>query len=277
MKVRLNGTRGTYPTSSENKQKYGGNTPCIEVINGEDRIIVDAGTGILEIDFDLNYNSGPINILLTHLHMDHIQGLAFCKPLFDPEKEVHIWAPRGSRKSLKSRLSRFLSPPFFPIPLRDIPAKLVINELPNTTFEIGNFVISSEYISHPGPTVAYRIECDDKTICFMPDHEPMIGKTNLYPEDEWVSGFRLAFQADLLIHDAQYEKGEYLDKAGWGHCSLDMAAEFCSRTKAKRLLMFHHDPLHTDDEITMMYENFLRASDYDFSIEPAIQGHEIQI
>ncbi len=277
MRVRLNGTRGTYPTASKSTQKFGGNTPCIEVIDGDERIIVDAGTGILEIDFETHYTSNPINILLTHLHMDHIQGLAFCKPLFNSDKEVHIWAPGGSHESLKSRLNRFLSPPFFPIALRDIPAKLVIKELPKKPFTIGDFTISSEYISHPGPTVGYRIECRSKTICYIPDHEPIIGKTSLFPEDEWVSGFQLAHGADLLIHDAQFEKEEYMDKVGWGHCSLDMAAEFCSRTGAKRLLMFHHDPLHSDDQITQMLDNFLKEFDFDFPIEVAEQGHEIEV
>ena len=113
MKVKLNGTRGAYPTSSANTQKYGGNTSCIEVIDGANRLIVDAGTGILEIDFDTFYQSDRIDILLTHLHMDHIQGLAFCKPLFNPNKEVHIWGPGGSTEPLKTRLNQFLSPHSF--------------------------------------------------------------------------------------------------------------------------------------------------------------------
>jgi phosphoribosyl 1,2-cyclic phosphodiesterase len=161
--------------------------------------------------------------------------------------------------------------------LRDIPAKLIIKELPNTAFTIGDFVISSEYISHPGPTVGYRIQSRSKTICYLPDHEPVIGKSHLFPDDEWVSGFQLANHADLLIHDSQYDKVEYMKKVGWGHCSLDMAAEFCSRTEAKRLVMFHHDPLHSDDDRTRMFENFMRAADYNFQIELAVQGQEIEV
>ena len=277
MKVKLHGTRGAYPTSSADNQTYGGNTACIEVINGEQRIIVDAGTGILGIDFDSFYTSDRIDILLTHLHMDHIQGLAFCKPLFDPNKEVHIWGPTGGLESLQIRFNRFLSPPLFPIPLRDIPAKLIIQELPNTNFTIGDFVISSEYISHPGPTVGFRIQCGSKTVTYMPDHEPVIGKSHLFPEDEWVSGFKLAYQSDLLIHDSQYSKKEYMSKVGWGHSTLEIAAEFCSRAEAKHLLLFHHDPGHSDDERTQMFENFIKKVNYDFPIELAVQGDEIEV
>jgi phosphoribosyl 1,2-cyclic phosphodiesterase len=277
MKVKLHGTRGTYPTSTVNNQTYGGNTPCIEIINGEERIIVDAGTGILGIDFDTFYKADRIDILLTHLHMDHIQGLAYCKPLFNPNKEIHIWGPGGSPESLQSRLNRFLSPPLFPIPLRDIPSKLIIEELPNTHFTLGNFLITSEYISHPGPTVGFRIQCGSKSLTYMPDHEPVIGKAHLFPENDWVSGFRLAYQSDLLIHDSQYSKKEYMNKVGWGHSSLDMAAEFCSRTEAKHLVLFHHDPAHSDEERTQMFENFTRKSNYDFPIELAVQGQELEI
>lgn len=277
MKVKLHGTRGAYPTSSITNQTYGGNTPCIEIIEGEDRLIVDAGTGILGIDFDSHYKSDRIDILLTHLHMDHIQGLAFCKPLFNPNKEVHIWGPGGSPESLQARLNRFLSPPLFPIPLRDIPSKLVIDELPNTPFNSGKFTITTEYISHPGPTVGFRIECGSKTVTYIPDHEPVIGKSHLFPEDEWVSGFKLAYQSDLLIHDSQYTKKEYRNKVGWGHSSLNIAAEFCSRTAAKRLLMFHHDPGHTDAQRTQMFDEFMQNNHYEFPIELAVQGQEIEV
>ena len=153
MRVRLHGTRGAYPTSSVENQTYGGNTPCIEIIDGSQRMILDAGTGILEIDFTRDYPGNRIDIFLTHLHMDHIQGLAFCKPLFTPGKEVHIWGPGGSSEPLINRLNRFLSPPLFPIPLRDVPSKLTVHELSEASFAFGDFEITTEFISHPGPTL----------------------------------------------------------------------------------------------------------------------------
>ncbi len=277
MRVKLHGTRGAYPTSSVENQKFGGNTPCIEIIAGNDRMILDAGTGILGVDFEDGYTGERIDIFLTHLHMDHVQGLAFCKPLFNPNKEVHIWGPGGSCEPLQTRLNRFLSPPLFPIPLRDIPSKLIIHELSETSFTFGKFQISTEFISHPGPTLGFRVQYGSKILAYLPDHEPVIGKDHLYPEDEWVSGFGLALNADLLIHDSQYSIKEYGSKVGWGHSSLEMAAEFCSRVNAKHLVMFHHDPAHSDTERTRMFQEFNRSSEYSFPIELAIQGQEIEV
>lgn len=277
MKVVLHGTRGAYPSSSVENQTYGGNTPCIEIIEGEDRLIVDAGTGIVGLDFNPILTAKRMNILLTHLHMDHIQGLAFCKPLFHPEMEVNIWGPGGSTESLQTRLNRFMSPPLFPIPIRDIPSKINIQEISDGEMELGPFRIKGEFISHPGPTLGYRISCGSKTVAYLPDHEPVIGKPHLFPEDNWVSGFSLAYKSDLLIHDSQYSRNEYMDKVGWGHSSIAMAAEFCSRTESRRLILFHHDPGHSDTRRTEMFREFMMQSEYDFPIELAVQGQEIEI
>jgi len=277
MKVKLHGTRGSYPISSEAGKTFGGNTPCVEVSGGSQRLILDAGTGILGIDFDADYPSDRIDIFLTHLHMDHIQGLAFCKPLFNPNKEIHLWGPKDSTHSLQFRLNQYLSPPLFPIPLRDIPSKLHIHELGNMTMDLGDFVITSEFISHPGPTLGYRLEYGPKAVCYLPDHEPIIGRSRLYPEDEWISGFDLAHEADLLIHDSQYTKKEYKSKPGWGHSSIDLAARFCKRTGAKRLILFHHDPMHSDEQIQIMFDKLMSKTDYDFPIGLAVQGQEIEV
>ncbi len=277
MKLKLHGARGSYPASTPVNQKYGGNTSCVEVIEGDERIILDAGTGILGIDFNAFSNTAPIHIFLTHLHMDHIQGLAFCKPLFNPNQEVHIWGPRDSSESLHSRLNRFLSPPLFPIPLRDIPCQLSIHDMPETLKELGRFRITAEYISHPGPTLGYRVESGSKSITYFPDHEPVIGRASLYPEDEWVSGFDLAVNTDLLIHDSQYSHEEYQNKFGWGHSSVDMAVEFCTRTSAKRLVLFHHDPTRTDIQIDEIFAKLMARNDLDFSIQMAVEGEEIVV
>ena len=277
MKVKLHGTRGSYPTSSRENQRYGGNTPCIEIIEGDQHIIMDAGTGILGIDFDAYQDAKRIDIFLTHLHMDHIQGLAFCRPLFNPNKEVHIWGPNDSGESLQVRLNRFLSPPLFPIPLRDIPSRLMIREMPESPMELGPFRITSEFISHPGPTLGYRVESKGKVVTYLPDHEPVIGRNSLYPEDGWVSGFDLAEHADLLIHDSQYSRDEYQSKFGWGHSSMEMAVEFGVRTGAKGLVLFHHDPGHNDTQLDTMFESLMQKTHVDFPIQMAVQGAVIEV
>lgn len=277
MKVKLHGTRGSYPTSSRENQRYGGNTPCIEIIGGDQHIIMDAGTGILGIDFDAYQDAKRIDIFLTHLHMDHIQGLAFCKPLFNPNQEVHIWGPKDSGESLQVRLNRFLSPPLFPIPLRDIPSRLMIEEMPETPMQLGTFRITSEYISHPGPTLGFRVESEGKVVTYLPDHEPVIGRNALYPEDDWVSGFGLAEGTNLLIHDSQYSREEYQSKFGWGHSSMEMAVEFGSRTGAKGLVLFHHDPGHSDIVLDAMFESLMQKTHVDFPIQMAVQGAVIEV
>jgi ribonuclease BN (tRNA processing enzyme) len=143
--------------------------------------------------------------------------------------------------------------------------------------ELRGFKITSEYISHPGPTLGYRIQHGDKTICYLPDHEPIIGKSKLFSTKDWLSGFNLARDADLLIHDAQYSKKEYKGKVGWGHSSLNIAARFCAKSGAKKLVLFHHDPAHSDEQITKMYQKLLRKKDYDFPIELAVQGEVIKV
>ena len=277
MKAKLLGTRGSYPASSPLTRKYGGNTPCIEIVDPGGRLILDAGTGILGIDFDAYRDSDRIDIFLTHLHMDHIQGLAFFKPLFNPNQKVYIWGPRDSGETLQVRLNRFLSPPLFPIPLRDIPSQLQIHEMPATPVEIGPFHITAEYISHPGATLGYRVQSGARVITYLPDHEPVIGRSALYPEEDWISGFDLALNADLLIHDSQYSQEEYQSKFGWGHSSVEMACEFGARTGAKKLVLFHHDPTHSDAQLDAMWEKLMQGENFDFPIQMAVEGMEIEV
>jgi ribonuclease BN (tRNA processing enzyme) len=235
---------------------------------------VDAGTGILNVDLDAYKSIKSINILLTHLHMDHIQGLGFFKLLFNPNKEVNIWGPKSSTNSLYTRLSRFISPPLFPVPLRDFPCQLHVHELEDTPLQIGPFEIISQYICHPGPTVGYRIRASGKTVSYIPDHEPVIGKQELFEDPDWLSGYDLAYRSDLLIHDAQYEVADYFDKVGWGHSSMKHAADFAEKTSSRKLLMFHHDPGHDDAHRIKAYESFLAQHQYAFDIALAFQGSE---
>ena len=271
------GTRGSYPTSTEANKYYGGSMPCVEVKYEEKRLILDAGTGILGLDFQLYFKQPRIDILLSHLHVDHIQGLGFFKPLFIPGKEVHIWGPGASTESLKSRLNRFLSPPLFPLPLRDLPCDLHIHELTNGTTDINGFKVRSEFIIHPGPTMGYRIEKDKKILTYIPDHEPMIGSMELYESNKWISGYYLGKGADALIHDAQYTVEEYQPRVGWGHSSIKHTLDFAKRTKVKRLFMFHHDPDHSDEFLKDMLHEAQETVNGDLEVNMAIQMQEIEL
>src|ERR1051326_2341120 len=158
MKVVMWGTRGSLATPGRDTARYGGNTSCVEVIGEAGaRLVLDAGTGIRALGMALPPRLRRVDVLLTHLHMDHIQGLGFFDPLFNPAMEVHIWGPASATLSLRGRLMRYLSAPLFPVPLRDLPCKLVLHEVPCATAHIGRFKIDAALISHPGSTVGYRM------------------------------------------------------------------------------------------------------------------------
>ena len=145
-------------------------------------------------------------------------------PLYNPAVEVHLGGPASSTLSLEARLSRYLSPPLFPIHLRDLPS-VSCHHVPRSSFDIGPFRILTALVSHPGPTVGYRIEADGGVLCYLSDHEPALCLRNgQWPGREWVSGFDLAAETDLLIHDAQYTDEEYDRHVGWGHSSYRQAA-----------------------------------------------------
>ena len=251
MHVRVWGCRGSLATPGRETLRYGGNTSCVEVeCDDGTRIILDAGTGIRELGRKLATNGpGTIHLCLTHLHLDHIEGMGFFAPIFNPDTSVHLWGPRSSVRSLDERLARYLSAPLFPVELSDLPATFSFNDVEDEPWEIGGARLVASAVSHPGATVGYRIEADGRTLAYLPDHEPAVGVDLEHLTSDWISGFELAEGADVLIHDAQYTDTEYLDHVGWGHSSVSHAVSFGKMTEVGRLIMFHHDPLHSDDDL----------------------------
>jgi phosphoribosyl 1,2-cyclic phosphodiesterase len=273
MKVTFWGTRGSVAAPGRDTARYGGNTSCVEVV-GEDgtRLVLDAGTGIRALGSALPADQTRVDVLLSHLHLDHIQGLGFFAPLFNPRMEVHIWGPASTTLDLRSRLMRYLSAPLFPVPLRDLPCKLVLHEVPSATMRVGSFEIDSTLISHPGPTVGYRITGPEGVVAYLSDHEPAMGDTRLRLPAEWTSGQALAQNADLLIHDAQYTDEEYAQRVGWGHSSVAHAIQFATLARAKHLVPFHHDPAHSDAMIDQIIEDATREARPAFRVTPAQEG-----
>jgi phosphoribosyl 1,2-cyclic phosphodiesterase len=181
--------------------------------------------------------------------MDHIQGLGFFGPLYNPAIEKHVWGPASSTLSLAERLSRYLSPPIFPVHLRDLP-RVTYHHIPCPLFNIGPFRIRTSLVCHPGPTVGFRIEEEGGVAVYIPDHELALGNNDeQQPQPEWISGFDLATEADLLIHDAQYTDEEYQRCIGWGHSTYRQAFKFAGQVGAKELVTFHHDPSHDDNTL----------------------------
>ena len=250
MRIKVWGSRGSLATPGRETLRVGGNTTCVEVAANGTRVILDAGTGIRALGRELAAQ-GPqaVHICLTHLHLDHIEGLGFFAPFYDPDCEVTVWGPPSSVRSLKERISRYLSSPLFPIEISDLPARVVFCDVPAEPWEIGSLRFSAYPVSHPGTTLGYRVEADGAAVAFIPDHEPALGVELESLTSDWISGYTVAEGATLLLHDAQYTEDEYERRIGWGHSSVKQAVSFASMTGAERLLLFHHDPVHTDDDL----------------------------
>lgn len=278
MKLTLWGTRGSLPDAGPETVRYGGNTACVEVRGADGELLVlDAGTGIRRLGANLGTDVSRLHILLTHLHMDHIQGLGFFEPLYQSGLEVHIWGPASTTLDLRERLARYLSPPLFPVRMRDLPCRLTLHDVPCGSFQIGDLRVTADLVSHPGPTVGYRISEGSTSFAYLPDHEPALGSRQLPEDPNWISGFDLASRVDLLIHDAQYSDVEYEEHVGWGHSSIRHALQFAAAARAHLLVTFHHDPAHDDSALDRLLEEGLRALDPPCELVPGTEGANFQL
>lgn len=249
MRIRLWGTRGSVASPGADTVRYGGNTACVEVRTGAALIVLDAGTGIRPLGVRLRDFSGRIDLLLSHLHLDHLQGLGFFEPCFRSDVELHIWGPASTTADLAERLARYLSPPLFPVRLRNLGGRVVLHDVPRNPFEVGDALVLGQPIIHPGPTVGYRITDGSGSLAYLPDHEPALGAPRYPMPPDWTSGHDLAAGVDVLLHDTQYTADEYATRVGWGHSSIDQTWEFARQAEVGQLVTFHHDPSHDDEQL----------------------------
>jgi phosphoribosyl 1,2-cyclic phosphodiesterase len=277
VRATLWGTRGSLAVPGPETVRYGGNTACVEVRGKRNALLVlDAGTGIQRLGVMVRGGRGRIDLLLTHLHMDHIQGLGFFEPLYERGREIHIWGPPSPTLDLRTRLARYLSPPLFPVRLRDLPCRLTLHNVPPERFEVGGLEVEAALVCHPGSTVGYRISEGSRSLAYLPDHEPALGLREFPGEPEWTSGFDLAAEADLLIHDAQYTTEEYQKRVGWGHSSIGDAIAFATVVGARRFVPFHHDPTH-DDAMLDCIDSVVRTGDLPFGFVAGTEGATFEV
>jgi ribonuclease BN (tRNA processing enzyme) len=276
VKVVLRGVRGSLPSPRPETARYGGNTSCVEVQAVPGCItVLDAGTGIRAVDGKAS-ELRRVDVLLTHLHMDHILGLGFFRPLYQPGLEVHLWGPPSATQTLHARLTRYLSPPLFPVRLRDLPCRLELHDAPRGSFELPGLGVTADLVCHPGPTLGYRLEGNDGgTLTYLPDHEPALGTGTVTGPPEWTSGYDLARGADVLIHDAQFTDEEYESHIGWGHSAVSHAIAFAELAGVGGLVPFHHDPDHEDQALDALYATAGRGRS--FTVAPATEGTELKV
>jgi ribonuclease BN (tRNA processing enzyme) len=246
--------------------RYGGDTACIELRTGDGRLVIlDAGSGLPRLARGLGPDYDRIDIFLTHLHMDHIQGLGFFSPLRDPDVETHIWGPISTTMGLAERLSRYLSPPLFPVRLREL-RNNHIHDVGPGSFDLGSLHVTTDLICHPGSTLGYRIEENGRSLVYMPDHEVALGHQTFPGDPRWTSGFDLAQDATMLIHDAQYTESSYADRVGWGHSTLHQLLGFATQARVETVVTFHHDPEHPDDMLDEHHAEVVVSFDPDFEV-----------
>jgi len=275
MRLTLQGTRGSMGRAGPETMEFGGDTSCVDLVDGDGSLLVlDAGSGLSRLNQGLDPPPARIDVLLTHLHLDHLQGLGFFRPAFSGDVEVHLWGPASSTMTLSERLGRYLSPPLFPVRIRDLPA-LRFHDLRPGIYEIGSYEVTADLVCHPGPTLGFRITDGSKTITYLPDHEPALGGD--FPRSaEWTSGYDLSYGVDLLIHDFQYTPDEYESRVGWGHSSIPQALLFANQVEAKRLVSFHHDPDHDDSVLKRLHEEAERSG-LPFDLIPGTAGLTLDV
>ena len=234
-------------------------------------IVLDAGTGIIPLGLELAERGvRSLHLLLTHLHLDHLEGLRFFAPLWDDRVKLDIWGPPSPLLSLRERISRSFSPPLFPIDLRHVPAQVTFRDVPRRPWTIDRASLTADLVVHPGPTVGFRIETSGSSVR-LPARPRTCPRRAIRRQDrgDWISGASIAADADLLVHDAQYFEDEYVERMGWGHSSVADAVAFTHAVGARRLVLFHHEPRHDDDSLARL-EGHARSLAGPNGLEPTL-------
>ena len=255
MKVRFWGVRGSIPTPGPTTIRLGGNTSCVEVTAEGHTIILDAGSGIRNLGGKFLKEGKPVkaSLFFTHVHHDHIQGFPFFVPAFIPTTSLKIYGERKKEEGIKDLISEVMSDPFFPVPIAAMRAQMEFHDIKEgeTVEVVPNVTVSARRLTHPNGALGYRVESVEKgkkrIFAYCTDTE------HLAEPDQNV--LDLAQGADAMVYDTAYTPQEYETKKGWGHSTWAEGIKMAKLAKAKRLLLFHHDPTHSDKDMAKILED----------------------
>lgn len=240
------GTRGSIACPGPDTIRYGGNTSCLEVMCGDKRLVFDGGTGLPNLGRKMMTepvpSELPVDLLLTHTHLDHIVGIPFFAPLHIPGNQVRLWAGHLlPNRTLKQTLSDMMAPPLFPIPPEIFQADVAFLDFdPQSPPEVGDGIkIRTAPLNHPNGATGYRIDFAGKSICYITDTEHVPGR----PDQNILD---LVQDADLMIYDSTYTDEEFDRFVGFGHSTWSEGIRLADAANVGRLVVFHHDPSHND-------------------------------
>jgi phosphoribosyl 1,2-cyclic phosphodiesterase len=242
LRVRFWGVRGSVSASGRRFEEFGGHTPCVEIRCGDRLFVVDAGTGLTALGATLIENPpGEIDILFSHLHLDHIGGLPFFKPALLGKSTIRTWCGNLGGASAKEALDRVYSPPIFPVTLDDLPARFE-----HVGFKAGETLrlpdgarVDTVALNHPNGATGYRFAHGGQVVCYISDIE----HSDPWPPPDLA---RFIEGADLVIYDGMFSEEEYPRCRGWGHSTWEKGVELCRVAHVKSLAIFHLHPAHDD-------------------------------
>ncbi len=253
--IRYWGVHGTLPVPGPNSLRYGGNTPCVSIeINGEPLHIFDCGSGIKQLSDSLvarKVQRLSARVLISHTHWDHINTIPFFGPLYVRGNQIEVFGPYQGDLTIERAIAAQMESVYFPVTIREFGARLVFRDLREETLDFGAVRIDTILLKHPGYCLGYRLQCHDRTVCYITDNELYL-RTDPRYDLAYVERLANFVQgADLLITDTTYRDHEYPSKVDWGHSCVSEVADLAARAKVKRLHLFHHDPDQTDDDIDL--------------------------
>jgi phosphoribosyl 1,2-cyclic phosphodiesterase len=272
MRLRFWGVRGSTPTPQPENMRYGGNTSCVEVRLDDRLFVFDCGTGfrVLGQHWAKQFANQPLfaHIFVSHYHWDHIHGIPFFRPLYDTPNNVFVFHASKRTRSLKRVMEEQMAAPYFPANMNDMQANRAFHDIEEGRVALDDVTIQAAWLNHPQGCLGFRLETKDGVLVYATDNEP---GDPLFDR----SVRKLAEGADVLIYDAQYLPEEYeAKKRGWGHSHWREAVNVVMESGAKQLILFHHDPEHTD----VCVDNIVKeARNYYPRVRAAAEGMEVEI